>query len=164
MRRDWYDGSMKELEFGQVMQIVTAAIAVVAVVVGPFFSYRVARRQIRASVVSSNRQVWIDNLRGTIADFLAKYAMVRMTNLLPPTDTSLQTRIEDVMRSARKIELFINPREQDHAELVKIIAEMTNSMNRSDGTFKDVDVNTRRVVELSQTILKREWDRVKRGD
>ena len=52
-----------------VLQLLTAA-TLVAVVIGPFLTRRqikssedIARRQITASVVSANRQDWINTLR-----------------------------------------------------------------------------------------------------
>lgn len=38
------------------VSIITAATALLAVLVGPIISVHIARRQIRASVVSANRQ------------------------------------------------------------------------------------------------------------
>jgi len=43
-------------------QIITTSTALVAVIVGPFVTMRVARRQIKASVVSANQQAWINAL------------------------------------------------------------------------------------------------------
>jgi hypothetical protein len=53
-------------------QHVVAVIALVAVFVGPFVSILVARRQIKASLVSANRQAWIKELRSTLADCIGK--------------------------------------------------------------------------------------------
>ena len=50
--------------------VIAAATALVAVVLGPIVSVYVVRRQIRATVVSTNRQAWINDLRNTIADWL----------------------------------------------------------------------------------------------
>jgi P pilus assembly chaperone PapD len=154
------------MEIAQIVQIVTALTALVAVVVGPIVSIYVARRQIRASVVSNNRQQWIDNLRDTIADFLAKQLMVRSLSRQAHADESSIPRIEDVLRLVNKIELLVNPMEQDHAELVQLVCELGDAMNQEKEKNKsfDVDPHVKRIVALSQAILKREWERVKRGD
>lgn len=47
--------------------VVSAITALVAVIVGPLASIFVAKNQINASVVSSNRQVWINRLRDELA-------------------------------------------------------------------------------------------------
>ena len=43
--------------------VISAATALVAVIVAPLVSWNIAKRQITASNVSSRRQVWIDELR-----------------------------------------------------------------------------------------------------
>jgi len=149
-----------------IAQIITAVIALVAVIVGPIVSIYVVRRQIRASVVSGNRQAWINNLRDAIADYLTKQAMVRIFNSESYADSSSLPRIEETVRLANRIELLVNPKESDHAELVVLIGKMTSTMNAQNEANKGFDVNahSRKIIELSQSIFKREWDRVKRGD
>jgi len=62
--------------------------------------------------------------------------------------------------------LLMNPKESDHSELVEMVCAMTNTLNTQAEANKDFDVDGHRekIVALAQTILKREWDRVKRGD
>src|SRR6266566_8149872 len=43
--------------------IISAATALIAVVVAPISAYLIAKRQITATVVSTNRQAWINQLR-----------------------------------------------------------------------------------------------------
>ena len=50
---------------------VTVCTALVSAVVGPLVSYIVARRQIRASVISNNRERWTEALRDSVADYVA---------------------------------------------------------------------------------------------
>jgi uncharacterized membrane protein len=154
------------MEITQIVQLITAATALVAVVVGPIVSVYVVRRQIRASVVSTNRQQWINNLRDTVADFVAKQTMVRTLNSKSHADDSSISRIEETVRLAHRIELLINPKEADHAALVELIFQMANTMNQQNEKNKSFNAGdcTERIVKLTQAILKREWDRVKRGD
>lgn len=148
-----------------IVQLITAVTALTAVIISPVGAIYIARKQIRASVISTNRQVWINSLRNTIADYLAKQAIVRNLNRLQHADGDSLSRIEDTVRLAGQIELLMNPNESDHAELVKLVCDMTNSLNAQDEANKNFDVEHReRVVTLSQAILKREWNRVKRGD
>jgi hypothetical protein len=46
---------------------VTACTALISAIVGPAVSYVVARRQIRASVISNNRERWTEALRDSVA-------------------------------------------------------------------------------------------------
>ncbi len=149
-----------------IVTILSACTALAAVIIGPIVSVRLARRQIHASVVSASRQTWINNLRDAIADYLAKQQMVRNLNVHGYADESSLPRIEETVRLTNRIELLINPKEQDHVELIALICRMTNTMNQQHEKNKDFDVDghRKRIVELSQAILKREWERVKNGD
>ena len=50
-------------------KIITASVALVAVIIGPLLQWRIARRQ-AADNISSKRQFWIDELRKDSAEFL----------------------------------------------------------------------------------------------
>ena len=56
------------------------------------------------------------------------------------------------------IQLQVNPNEKDHQDLIKLITE--TALIVPDKT-KDIIENERKIVALSQTILKKEWERVK---
>lgn len=47
------------------------AVSLITAIIGPMVALYVMRRQIRATVVSTNRQKWIDSLRDTIAELMA---------------------------------------------------------------------------------------------
>jgi hypothetical protein len=51
---------------------VTACTALVSSVIAPMITMRMGRAQIRASVISNNRQRWIETLRDLIAAFCAQ--------------------------------------------------------------------------------------------
>ena len=150
----------------EASQLITAITALVAVFFSPLVALYIARRQIRSSVVSTNRHTWINTLRDTLAEYLSKQAMARNLNRQKYADECSIKRIEEIIRLHQKIELMINPNEKDHAELVELISAMTNTMNRTNGTNEDLDIDSYndQIVALSQKIFKREWDRVKRGE
>ena len=49
---------------------ITASTALVSAVTGPLVSFIVARRQIRASVISNNRERWIEALRDSVTEYV----------------------------------------------------------------------------------------------
>ncbi len=51
--------------------LVSASTALVASILGPAVSLAVARRQINASVLSANREKWIETLRTMIAELIS---------------------------------------------------------------------------------------------
>lgn len=157
-----------KMEFAQVIQIITTTTALIAVVVSPVISIVVARKQIWASVVSSNRQKWIDNLRDTLAEFLSKEAMARQITareLKEESSAVTLARIEDVVRLAYKIELLAAD-EPAHKQLSELVFDLVNSINQLKPENKIVDTQTcmERIVTIAKGIFKEEWDKVKRGD
>ncbi len=170
--------------------VISALTALVAVIVGPFVALCVTRRQIKAQldvarkqitaqvdvagrqitaqVVSANRQVWIDTLRDEITSFVTEYRMALVLHAYSELATKEAAR--DIVRSFTfsriKIELLVNPKEEGHAQLIDLLeSAITFIANHKSGTTKAKDgmKEMREIVDLSQSILKREWDRVKSG-
>ena len=67
-----------------MISIIAAFTALVAVIVGPIVSFKIAKRQISASTVTISRQHWINDLRDAIADFNAKASMIYGLKSLRP--------------------------------------------------------------------------------
>ena len=55
----------------EYIPIISVVIALFAVIIGPFVTLYIARRQIKANVLSPNRQQWINTLRDEISNYLA---------------------------------------------------------------------------------------------
>jgi len=72
-------------------------------------------------------------------------------------------RMERFALVVSKIRLMLNPNEQDHQRLNEMLGELMKSMRslKEKDTVKGAQL-MRDFVPLSQTILKREWERVKR--
>ncbi|RTZ71871.1 MAG: hypothetical protein DSZ00_09570 [Gammaproteobacteria bacterium] len=102
--------------------VVSAVTALVAVIVGPLVSVYVAKNQINASVVSTNRQTWINRLRDELA------TLVGIVHHLPSAHAnesiSTDTAIAEYGKFVEKfqvVKLLINPKEADHQELIRLI-------------------------------------------
>src|SRR5258706_2965499 len=108
---------------------VTACTALISAVVGPAVSYVVARRQIRASVISNNRERWTEALRDSVAEYVA---------LLISASTVKQTFGSDPLKALRedhdllqvyqrtvlvknKIMLMTNPNDSRYKELCNLV-------------------------------------------
>lgn len=146
---------------------------------------RIANVQIRAEVISRNRQEWINTLRNELADFISYLA--------PLLETSTESESEDAIswqgflehrrqidKCAFKIDLLINPKEKNSARLADIVNEIreltqvideeycrSEEKNREpnvDRQLKHLDDLVEELVPLAQGVLKREWERVKRGE
>jgi hypothetical protein len=146
-----------------ILTYIAPITALVAVILGPTISIYIARRQIRGSVVSANRQAWSISLRDTLASYMAKQSMARNLNKLHYADQDSLARIEEIVGLQYKIELLLNPTQKDHAELIELLSNVTRTVNQQKDANKDFDIDScnARIVRLSQMILKLEWERVK---
>lgn len=135
----------------------------------------------KAENVAKNRQEWINGLRLTISNFIASCFEVRSlhvlnqrrTKLNPETfddlmavehrDRELRAKIVSANGEARRylslIELYINPEESDSQYLVRISQEICN--RAADEGFM-LSGKCDDLVKISQSILKSEWERVKK--
>ncbi len=122
-----------------------------------------ATRQIRATVVSVNRQAWINGLRDDVAEVLALVDGFdrHMRSIMPTRETSQavqEQRFEYEHRAnlaLNRIRLRLNESEPDAVDLVGFLQSAVADM-RVDGRVREGIVNT------AQRILKAEWARVKR--
>lgn len=123
-----------------------------------------AKLQSRASVVSASRQRWIDALRDDIADFLTADAEHKGFDGWPSSDPNVNLdsiRQKDrllarKMLLLKRIRLRLNPKEADHNLLVARLNALVMTAQLESG------LPAEEIVELTQKLLKTEWDRVKR--
>jgi hypothetical protein len=148
------------------LPIISALTALVAVIVSPIVSIYVTRRQIKASIVSTNRQKWIDQLRDHLAELIT---LVRFLNLHKSfEEVSKEEWFANLQKASlieSKINLLLNPNESDHTALCKTIREALVTMLKDEEESKSPTLVelTNSVLKQSQAILKREWERVKKG-
>lgn len=186
-------------------KLVLSAVALVALFLGPWMQWRIAKKQVQmqaeiaerqietqsriatrqiADNISSKRQNWIDELRKDAAEFLTVVSRIQEIKRPPIQQLTTMTeiaqdfkeRLAAEMRAKElgtRIKLRLNPNETEHNRLVQRIAAMSSKgyqLNRqytiSDEAQVARDFNdaTNAVVEHLQTILKLEWERVKKGD
>lgn len=105
------------------------------------------------------RQAWINSLRELIAELLGKCAHYWAAGFEDRADSEY-LRITELIY---KLELFMNPNEEDHVHLVKSANDMERALSagstqETDRQFWDAHRST---ADLAQKILKREWNRVK---
>lgn len=147
--------------------IISAATALVAVVVGPLVSIYVMRRQIHASVVSANRQKWIDNLRDQLTELITGIRFLGLHRSLDHIDDEgFVERFQKLVLVETKVNLLLNPIEEDHSALSKTIRQAIEKIFAGDEKEKRTRVKelSDSIVTQSQAILKREWQRVKSGE
>lgn len=151
---------------------VSAGAALFGVTIGSVCSYFISRQQIKATVLSGNRQQWINALRDCISNFQtkARIAIVE-ADLANHSHTSASANADnqdEAMKTMRllanKIALLINPKEKDHSELISIMKDLEDHCIDGDpGDRKKEEMLQDSITTIGQRILKREWIRVKQG-
>jgi hypothetical protein len=141
------------------VQVLSLVVAAVAVFFGPLIQLFIAKVQIRAAILSANRQRWIDQLREQIAQFLVLASDLKTNAVfrIYDAETTFKKNLEMQLRRST-IQLLLNPNEKDHKRLVELIGSATaNISTPPDKDTTDLTI----IVSLSQAVLKREWERVK---
>lgn len=147
--------------------VISALTALVAVIVGPSVSVYLAKRQIHASVVSSNRQKWIDNLRDQLSEIITSIRILGLhRNMGNIEQEEFDRRLEKLVLMETKINLLLNPLESDHKAISETIHKAIEKLFAGDEREKRVAVTelSTSLMAQAQVILKREWQRVKLGD
>jgi len=169
---------MEQLSVANATAIISAATALIAVVLGPMSAYAIAKRQITASVVSTNRQAWINQLRDHLAQlhsllFRLPMALKGPGGILTQQQVgSLFDRYNAALDEAAllraKIVLMLNPKEQAHIELAQLLDRALTtasdaSLSESQPKLDELLGYREQLTSKSREILKGEWERVKAG-
>ena len=151
---------------------VTACSALVSAAAGPVVSVIVSTRQIRASLVSSNREQWTVALRDSLAEYVA---LVVSTAILqeaqqkgPLTairdDPQLASLAERVAQAKNRILLMVNPTNPEHFQLCLPVEQAYRLLLEGKGSVKEVAGCADAITNAGRVVLRHEWARVKRGD
>lgn len=153
------------INFNELIPILSLIIAGIAVFIGPLISIFITKKtlQINSKIATKNlvspiRQQWINDLRNTIVEITAKSAHYAVSG----TEDRKDSEYYRITELEHKIRLLINPIETDHLNLANLIKEMTT--NLYEGGLPSEMIFWKKhqeIIDISQKILKREWERVK---
>ncbi|WP_341304269.1 hypothetical protein [Pseudomonas sp. TMP25] len=154
-------------------EVIAALTALAAVVIGPVVTWKVAKSQINAHVVSTNRQAWINELRDTLALFVRDAYSVKQgysAGIVSKNDAF--ARFEEMVLAKHKIELMLNSNESEHQELLRLLNSSIEYVREALSCIyseKEYSNNKNRltairaITPIAQKILKSKWIRVKQG-
>lgn len=157
-----------------LISLVSAATALVASIVGPVVSLIVSKRQFNANVLSANRQKWIESLRDLLAELISQIVAALVMKKASKekwsdgfdaaaADPALLHRIERIVLIQWKIRLLTNPSEPDHQELCRAIEATLIHLKSGAVEETETRASVEHITHVSHAILKREWERVKKG-
>jgi len=142
----------------------------------------IATKNIKAQVISANRQQWINNLRESTADYLSAVHSLRKSRTIARHCVALSKKdgtdflmvhrdaINSMTSDARivenlkyKIMLLVNPAEPEAIEITRILQEIssnTGSFQKKPNKQK-LYALSKDLIAITQVYLKNEWVRVK---
>jgi hypothetical protein len=152
---------------------ITASTALIAGVASPIVSISVARRQFKASVISNNRERWIEALREAISEYISLVAsaalIARHAKVINDqsvyANEEMRKTAEHIMLVRTKIVLMTNPTKSSHRDLCQSIdvvyrALVDNLTMDRERWRSQLDA----ITLAGHAVLEAEWGRVKRGD
>ncbi len=157
-----------------LISVISACTALVASIVGPLVTLSVARRQFNATVLSANRQKRIEILRDMLAELISLLVAALIVRSTSKTNwdkgrgpvgenAALLEKLERIVLAQSKIRLMLNPLEADHQQLYRAIETAFKRLQSEDSSDSETEADIETITALAQTILKREWQRVKLG-
>ena len=146
----------------EAVAVIAAITALCAVVLGPLVSLWAAQKQTRVAVLANNRQAWINSLRDAFAEFVSL-----STNVALVKDEELVEKVERLGYVEVRIKLMLNPKEADHQHLMDAVTAMriaaaATIRNPTETAKQNLIESTKKLMPQIQSVLKREWERVKR--
>jgi len=152
--------------------LVTATTALVSAIAGPIVNVVVSLRQIRASVISTNRERWAESLRDGIAEYASLSLSAAMlqegSGRLPVAalrdDPENARLVERAALAKNKVLLIVNPAKAEHARLCRLVEEAYHELLTGLATTAGMVDRIDAIAEAGRAILRHEWKRVKRGE
>ncbi len=151
---------------------VTACSALVSAAAGPLVSIVVASKQIRASLISNNRERWVEALRDSLAEYVALAVSAAMLREVLRKDAleairddpQLAQLAERIALARNRILLMLNPAKEVHNKLCAAIDDSDRLLLETEATFEQMNQRVDAITRAGRTVLQGEWARVKRGD
>jgi len=118
---------------------------------------------------SEFRQAWIDALRTDVADAISSVALLLplLSDIGGLADSPPLEPFARTSALLARIELRLNNLEEDHAALRDIIREtekMIRDAQQGEYDPEAAEGLSSRAIAQTQIVLKREWDRVRKGE
>jgi|SRR5579862_4516485 hypothetical protein len=153
--------------------MLTATSALIASVAAPIFSATVARWQIRATVISNNRELWIVALRDALSEYIAvatsaaaiEHALSDDIETIVHANRDFRRTVERMLLVKSKILLMTDSKGPTNAALRDgVEALYVAIVSKQALALAEWQDKISAITELGHLVLRAEWARVKRGD
>lgn len=153
----------------QAINIYTVALTSLISLSGIVFTYLASKRNNWNAGVTQFRQQWINNLRDALSLFIAKAETISMTDY--HDDNLYFAHFTELSQSYNKVILLLNPNDPDYQAVLKQMDEIRQLIHseeeekfENDAEFQIYfDNQIAGLLKVSQIVLKREWNVIKKG-
>jgi hypothetical protein len=153
--------------------MLTATSALIASIAAPVFSASVARWQIRATVISNNRELWIVALRDALSEYIAvatsaaaiEHAVTDDVETIVHGNRDFRRTVERMLLVKSKILLMTDSKGAVNNALRDGVEALYGALvSKQVLTLEEWQERINTITDLGHRVLRAEWARVKRGD
>ncbi len=128
----------------------------------------IARLDFSKTVISGNRQEWINKLQENLSEYIARIetyciALDSITDDVHEIKKLANDNLADILKLEMRIVLMLNSDEDSSKELIRLLGLYVQCIFEIEISQPN-DVIKQKILEITKKILKTEWERVKRGE
>ncbi len=140
------------------LPIASLLVALVALFVGPWFSWRTARSQVK----SSSRQAWLDTVRSKIAQLMLMCSNVHKS--VQAKQAPSESLIEEMLLLRLELELYLNPKKPSQQLILEDAMLLYTACKLSgEKAFTNYALLNAKIGEDTQALVKEVWEKIKSG-
>lgn len=122
---------------------------------------------IKKDILSKNRQEWINTLRNDISSYLSSHELSKLIIQYNKKGKETPPEYGEEFRKFQlleyKINLLLNPNEDKSKRLIELMIQLNKSTDYYSKSKEDkYEKNKNEIIKITQSILKEEWERVKK--
>ena len=119
----------------------------------------IAAKQIRSSIVSANRQKWLDSIRDDLSEFASELDIVRSVLSAGASQVETAEKTKRLRLLYTRVKLRLNPDKPEQGLIIDCMDRLV-----SDVAAKDVSEKLDALTQAAQALAKAVWRQVKSGD
>jgi hypothetical protein len=157
-------------------QILTAVAAILAIIVGPWISYRVAKKNLEFNYRSMVNSTWLDKLDKSVHLFLystlewiEKYPAIKDgSSQLPEPNREIDRMFDSINSAIIKLQLLLDPTDTDQNQILENVIEIKKIINEKrfdEESINDlrekhelITNNIGRLFKKERTVIKKIFD------
>jgi hypothetical protein len=120
--------------------------------------------------VSEFRQAWIDDTRTDIAELIARLSLIISCyrewdeNERNANSSLLDAHFVTANQALMRTRLRLNPAEEQSIKILEILEKTQVLFNGDEENYDALEALEKPLIDLSQALLKTEWNRVRKGE